>query len=47
MRSGKQCILGLDTDLGSGLPCGEQFTRGYFVHLIAALRVTRSLRGRS
>lgn len=33
MRSRKQCILGLNTDLGSGLPCSEQFTRGYFVHL--------------
>ncbi len=36
MRSRKQCIFGLNTDLGSGLPRSEQFTRGYLVHLIAA-----------
>ncbi|MEU3842220.1 hypothetical protein AB0E88_19585 [Streptomyces sp. NPDC028635] len=35
-RSGKQCILGLNAGLRVGLERGEQFTRGYLVHLIAA-----------
>ncbi|GAA3809819.1 hypothetical protein ACFS5L_44370 [Streptomyces phyllanthi] len=35
-RSRKQRVLGLNAGLGVGLECGEQFTRGYFVHLIAA-----------